>query len=172
MLKKTILVLMAALGLTMSVKAITTVHTLAEALSQGYKPLPDPNWLYYLATDIPVGDGTWNHTIQFVNPTPKFASLDVKAFRPDKTKEGYIHLSVDLLQAKGDKVYIGSVSSQMIIQGSIEGSPEAMIAHTSSSCTGRAPLARASCRWDADRRKLRDGRVCRSTLVARRIPDV
>jgi hypothetical protein len=111
MFKKTILVLMAALGLTMSVKAITTVHTLAEALSQGYKPLPDPNWLYYLATDIPVGDGTWNHTIQFVNPTPKFASLDVKAFRPDKTKEGYIHLSVDLLQAKGDKVYIGSSSN-------------------------------------------------------------
>jgi hypothetical protein len=61
-------------------------------------------------TDIPVGDGTWNHTIQFVNPTPKFDSLDVKAFRPGKTKEGYIHLSVDLLQAKGDKVYIGSVS--------------------------------------------------------------
>ena len=116
MLKKTILVLMAALDLTMSVKAIMTVHTLAEALSQGYKPLPDPNWLYYLATDIPVGDGTWNHTIQFVNPTPKFASLDVKAFRPDKTKEGYIHLSVDLLQAKGDKVYIGSVSFTMIIQ--------------------------------------------------------
>ena len=110
MLKKTILVLMAALGLTMSVKAITTVHTLAEALSQGYQLLPDPNWLYYLVTDIPVGDGTWNHAIQFVNPTPKFASLDVKAFRPGKTKEGYIHLSVDLLQAKGDKVYIGSVS--------------------------------------------------------------
>src|SRR5258707_14079260 len=87
---------MAALGLTMSVKAIMTVHSLAEALSQGYKPLPDPNWLYYLATDIPVGDGAWNHTIQFVNPTPKFASLDVKSFRPDKTKEGYIHLSVDI----------------------------------------------------------------------------
>ena len=65
MLKKTILVLMAALCLTMSVKAIATVHTLAEALSQGYKPLPDPNWLYYSATDIPVGDGTWNHTIQY-----------------------------------------------------------------------------------------------------------
>jgi hypothetical protein len=110
MFKKTMLILVAALGLTMSVKAITTVHTLAEALSQGYKPLPDPDWLYYLVTDISVGDGTWNHTIQFVNPTPKFASLEVKASRPGKTKEGYIHVSVDLLQAKGDKVYVGSVS--------------------------------------------------------------
>jgi hypothetical protein len=110
MFKKTMLILVAALGLTMSVKAITTVHTLAEALSQGYKPLPDPDWLYYLVTDISVGDGTWNHTIQFVNPTPKFASLEVKASRPGRTKEGYIHVSVDLLQAKGDKVYVGSVS--------------------------------------------------------------
>jgi hypothetical protein len=110
MFKKTMLILVAALGLTMSVKAITTVHTLAEALSQGYKPLPDPDWLYYLVTDISVGDGTWNHTIQFVNPTPKFASLEVKASKPGKTKEGYIHVSVDLLQAKGDKVYVGSVS--------------------------------------------------------------
>ena len=101
---------MAALGLAISVKAVTPVHTLAEALSQGYKPLPDPDWLYYLATDIPVGDGTWNHIIQFVNPTPKFGSLDVKASRSDKTKEGHIHVSVDLLQAKGDKVYTGSVS--------------------------------------------------------------
>jgi hypothetical protein len=110
MSKTIILILIAALGLTMSVNAMTTVHTLAEALSQGYKPLPDPDWLYYLVTDTPVGDGTWNHSIQFVNPTPKLASLDVKASRPGKTKEGHIHVSVDLLQAKGDKVYIGSVS--------------------------------------------------------------